>query len=92
MSGRSGSRVAAHTRLARIGGLLFAVSPAQARLLDRCRAGGGATHVMGSEVRSARTLVSLRLGSLRDDGNCTLRGGIVDGERWTFEIAEGVSW
>jgi hypothetical protein len=91
MSGRSGSATASHTLLAVVDGYgSFALSAAGARILRRAIAVGGAIHVRGHEVRTARTLVSLQLGTLTDDGNFTL-GGKVDGERWTFKANPKVS-
>jgi len=90
MGGHSGKAVAAHTLLVKRGDNQYAVSPAQHRLLVRAIRGGGALHVKGAEVRTARAL--LNFGELRDDGALTTSGeGNPDGERWTFTVKEGVT-
>lgn len=89
MSGRSGRVVSRHTHLVGRGGVYFAVSAAQLALVQRAR--GGAIHIKGAEVRSAQKLVSLQLATLQDDGAFgPTHSSNTDGERWTFEIAEGV--
>lgn len=84
MSGRSGSAVASHTRLAWLPdvAIAFSVSPVQAEIIDRALKQGGACNVDG-QLRSARVLVSLKLGTLVDD--CPEDGGC-----WVFQLVEGV--
>lgn len=72
-----------NTHHVRLGQRVFAVSTEQRFLLCRARSAGGALHVIGGQVRTARTLQSLGFGILRDDGGSDLR----DGERWTFTLS-----
>jgi hypothetical protein len=88
VSGRSGSVVARHTHLAGWSGnqeraaVWFAVSPAQAEILRRALKQGGACSVDG-ELRSARALVSLGLGNVKDEAP-------EDGGAWVFDLVDGV--
>jgi hypothetical protein len=92
MGGYSGSAPAVHTRLVCLGHLRLACTPAQVRLVERAIAGGGAVHVTGREVISARYLERLQLGSVRDDGGVRPDGSSnQDGERWVFTLAKGVT-
>ena len=89
MGGRSGSRTAAHTLIALDAvGTRFAVSSAQARLIEKAGRDGG-RFVYGREVVSAQKLASLKLGVLEDNGSLG-QGGNTDGERWFFKLVEGV--
>lgn len=83
MSGRTGKRVGAKTRLLRINGTVFAVSESQANLHDRAVVAGGGCYAAASEVRSARKLESIGAGTLRDDGAL---GRLNDGERWWYAV------
>lgn len=90
MSGCSGKAVAAHTPLVKVGGRDCAVSEAQYKIIAQALREGGAVYVSGAGVRTARALGLF--GTLRDDGAMTKSGvGNPDGERWYFELKEGVS-
>ncbi len=93
MSGKTGSAVGRHTALVHHGAVSFAVTPAQLRIVKRALASGGATFVKGAaELRTVKHLVALSLGELRDDGAFgPTRSSNVDGERWTFTLAQGIS-
>ena len=65
----------------------LALTDAQYELLDRARKAGGAVHVTRGQVRSARVLENLKLGTLTDDGIMLIHGRI-DGERYTFTASE----
>lgn len=96
MGGHSGSAVASHTKLAYAndGKWSCAITEAQHRLLARALAKTGrALFVKGSEARTARKLELLRLGTLEDFGSFGPKQGYsnVDGERWMFTVAEGVT-
>lgn len=92
MSGRSGSSVARHTPLVRVGAVTFALSGAQARLVRRALAAGGVVHVYGREVLPARKLASLRVAELVDDGPFGPKDtSNADGERWTLKLAADVT-
>ncbi len=85
MGGYSGKAIASHTPIVLFDGNHFAVSMAQRRLIERALRAGGALHVSGGEVRTARALALF--GELRDDGALTASGdGNPDGERWTFTL------
>jgi len=83
MSGRSGSAVAAHTKLVHHDGTNFAVSPAQYRLLQRAGRAGGGCYVQGSQERSAAKLVNLKLGTTEAECGPNV-------ERVFFMLADGV--
>lgn len=87
MSGRSGSRVAAHTPLIRKDGLTFGASPAQRDLLRLAISKGRGIYVVGPQVRTARAC-SL-FGKLEDHGRMG-PGGNWDGERWYFRVFDDV--
>jgi hypothetical protein len=94
VSGKSGSRTAKHTNLVRFAssGNRYFITKAQARIISRAKAGGGACYVKGSEVRSARALVARMVATLRDDGAFGRdKSSNVDGERWWFELKDGVT-
>jgi hypothetical protein len=87
VSGRSGSRVAAHTSIVRRGDVLFRASVAQRDLLRLALKHGGTMYVMGAQVRTARACSSF--GTLEDHGRMG-PGGNWDGERWYFRVFDDV--
>ena len=92
MGGHSGSAVAAHTPVVKVGAVHFALTAAQQRLVARALSCRGSTFVRGQEVRSAQKLVLLGVGTLIDDGAFgSGSSSNNDGERWTFTLAAGVS-
>lgn len=86
MGGRTGKRLSPHTVTIRVDGLPYAVTAKQAELYAKLVRERG-IYLRGAEVRTARALVSIGAGKLRDDGSLGSSGNS-DGERWWFTVAE----
>ncbi len=67
---------------------VFALTPLEVEFLRKViHTKGKTVHVSGSEIRRARHLAACGFGTLTDDGNLLLHGR-VDGERYTFALAD----